>query len=266
MAVPPSSRLAAAVSAGEPLLFLSAHLDDAVLSCGGLIASLARQCPLTVATVFTAALAPPHTRAARSFLRQCSAPDAGTLFADRRAEDRDVLAGLGVSHLHLGATDALFRTREPRGAALARLGRAVPELVHRYPTYRFDIARGRIAAGDRALIACLTAQVADLTSALGTRIVLCPIGIGRHVDHLITRTAGERGAPHVVYYSDFPYDLTGVPDRAFLDRHHLAPWTWEHRIAEKRGLIRGYRTQADALFPDGEIPARPETYYEASPR
>ena len=265
-ALPPSSSLAAAASAGEPLLVLSAHLDDAVLSCGGLIAWLARRCPLTVATVFTAAGAPPHTRAARSFLRQCCAPDAGTLFADRRTEDRDVLDGLGVSHRHLGATDALFRTRDPRGPAQALLGRALPELVHRYPTYRFDIARGRVAAGDRALTAGLTTRVTELRDAVDARIVLCPVGIGRHVDHLITRTVGRRSADRVVYYSDFPYDLADAPDRAFLDRHRLVPWTWDHRIADKPALIRGYRTQAGALFPGGEIPVRPETYYEALPR
>jgi LmbE family N-acetylglucosaminyl deacetylase len=265
-ALPPSSTLAAAVAAGEPLLVLSAHLDDAVLSCGGLLGSLAQRCPVTVATVFTTAGARPPTRAARSFLRQCGAPDAGTLFADRQAEDRHVLERLGVAHRHLGAPDALFRAREPLGPVLDRLGRAVPELVHRYPTYRFDIAKGRVAAGDRGMIAGLTGRVAALAGSAGARIVLCPIGIGRHVDHLITRTIGERGARRVVYYSDFPYDLTGSPDRAFLARHRLAPWIWDGGIAEKRGLIRGYRTQAGALFPDGEIPARPETYFEAAPR
>jgi LmbE family N-acetylglucosaminyl deacetylase len=260
-----SPLLAAAAAAGEPLLFLSAHLDDAVLSCGALIATMARRCPLTVATVFTAAGAPPHTHAARSFLRQCSAPDAGTLFADRRTEDRDVLVGLGVHHVHLGATDALFRTRDPRSAALGRLGRVVPELMHRYPTYRYDIAKGRVASGDRALIAALTGQVTELMSTVGARLVLCPVGVGNHVDHLITRTLGAHQAGRVIYYSDFPYDRSAAPDRAFLDRHRLAPWIWDEGIAAKRQLIRGYRTQADALFPDGEIPEQPETYFEASP-
>jgi LmbE family N-acetylglucosaminyl deacetylase len=260
----PSPRLEAAVSAGEPLLVLSAHLDDAVLSCGALVETLARRCPLTVATVFTAAGEPPHTYAARSFLRQCSAPDASTLFADRRTEDREVLVELGVHHMHLGATDALFRTREPRITALGRLGSVVPELVHRYPTYRFDIAKGRVSSGDRALIANLTGQVTELMSTVGARLVLCPVGVGNHVDHLITRTIGERHADRVIYYSDFPYDRSDAPDPMFLDRHRLVPWTWDHRIAEKRRLIRGYRTQADALFPGGDIPEQPETYYEAA--
>ncbi|WP_211223813.1 PIG-L deacetylase family protein [Pseudonocardia asaccharolytica] len=257
----PSPRLDAAVSAGAPLLFLSAHLDDAVLSCGALLAALAPRCPVTVATVFTAATDPPHTRAARSFLRQCGATDADALFADRRTEDRDVLAGLGVAHVHLGAVDALFRTRGSR-AALGRLGRAVPELVHRYPTYRLDIARGRVAAGDRVLAAGLARQVSDLVATTGAELVFCPVGVGNHVDHLLTRGIGARLGRPVVHYSDFPYALSATPDRDFLERHRLWPWTWEHGIAEKRRLIRDYRTQADALFPGGTIPRRPEIYYE----
>jgi len=34
--------------------------------------------------------------------------------------------------------------------------------------------------------------------------------------------------------------------------------------AEKRKLIEGYRSQVDALFPDGEVPPRAEEYYLAS--
>ncbi|HXV93434.1 MAG TPA: PIG-L family deacetylase [Pseudonocardia sp.] len=256
----PSPRLDEVVSRGGPVLFLSAHLDDAVLSCGALIATLARHCPLTVATVFTEAGEPPHTRAARSFLRQCAAADAEGLFARRRAEDREVLGGLGVRHVHLGAPDALFRRRSR--AAPARLGRAVPELVHRYPTYRFDIARGRVSVGDRTLLAGLTRRVAELATTTGAELVFCPVGVGDHVDHLLTRAIGERTGRPAVLYSDFPYDLAAAPDPGFLRERRLTPWTWEHRITEKVRLVRGYRTQVDALFPGGRIPERPETYYE----
>ncbi|MCW0211868.1 MAG: PIG-L family deacetylase [Pseudonocardia sp.] len=259
MDVPGASAVAAAVADGSPVLVLSAHLDDAVLSCGGLLAAVAQRCPLTVATLFTAAAPPPHTHAATSFLRQCSAPDAATLFADRRAEDREVLDELGARLVHLGVTDALFR---PRSASLGPLGRALPELVHRYPTYRYDIARGRVSRGDRTLTADLVRRVAGLVEESGARLVLAPVGIGRHVDHLITRSVGAGQRVDVVHYSDFPYDLTGTADPAFLDAHRLEPWSWAD-VRAKEPLIRGYRTQVDALFPDGVIPLGPETYYEA---
>ena len=250
---------------GSPCLFLSAHLDDAVLSCGALVQALAKRCSTTVVTAFTAAGPRPHTLAARKFLRACAANDAGTLFQARRAEDRDVLDALGVEHVHLGLTDALFRRRNSRTALARQLGRLVPELAHRYPTYRFDIARGRVSRVDRSLTAILTAEVRKQLTRTRAEILFCPVGVGRHVDHIITRTIGEHFADRVVYYSDFPYNQSAAPDPRFVAAHRLIPWQWEEGVSEKERLIRAYRTQADALFPSGRIPAVPETYYVTSP-
>jgi LmbE family N-acetylglucosaminyl deacetylase len=257
-------RLQSAMSNGAACLFLSAHLDDAVLSCGALIHALAKRCAVTVATVFTAAGPTPHTRAGRSFLRQCASPDADTLFAQRRAEDREVLDRLGVDHVHLGMADALYRRRDSWVPATELVGSLVPELVHRYPTYRLDIAKGRVSRGDKGLRAHVSAQVGDLVTATGAQLLFGPIGVGRHVDHLIVRSVSEGFADRVVYYSDFPYDQSQRPDPGFIARHRLTRWSWERGIAEKPDLIRGYRTQADALFPDGKIPAVAETYYLAT--
>jgi LmbE family N-acetylglucosaminyl deacetylase len=257
-------RLERALSAGAACLFVSPHLDDAVLSCGALIQALAPRSEVTVATVFTAAGPAPHTFAARSFLRQCSASDANALFAARRAEDRTVLNGLGVECVHLGMTDALFRPREWGTPIIRRLVARLPELTHRYPTYRFDIARGRVSRGDDPLIERLAGEVANLCDRTGARLLFAPVGVGRHVDHLITRAAGERFPDRVVYYSDFPYDGFSGPDPRFIARHRLRPWRWDRGIADKAGLIQGYRSQVEALFPGGPIPTVPETYYVAA--
>jgi LmbE family N-acetylglucosaminyl deacetylase len=257
-AVPP--RLRDALEGRTTCLVLSPHLDDAVLSCGGLLRTLTERSSVTVATVFTKASPPPHTRAARSFVRQCQAHDVATLFADRRAEDRDVLDELGADHLHLGECDALFRRSSRRAAALGRLGRLMPELVHSYPTYRWDIAKGRVARTDSTLVDDLADRVDGLLTRLDAELLLCPIGVGQHVDHLIIRSVGAR-FPGVVYYSDFPYNRTSEPDHDFVGTNHLEAWTWTSNISEKASLIKGYRSQVDALFPDGRIPLEPEVYY-----
>ncbi len=258
MDVSRSAVLSAAVAAGDPVLVLSAHLDDAVLSCGALLTSLVEHCPVTVVTLFTAAGPPPHTRAARSFLRQCEVPEAEGLFAARRAEDGEVLSKLGVTWRHHGVIDALFRSRRVP-AGLDGLGRVVPELVHRYPTYRYDIAKGRVARADRAMPRVLAEELADLDA----KVVLAPIGVGAHVDHLITRRTGELLGRPVLRYSDFPYDYRGaLVDREYVARHGLKEWSWDADLTAKERLIRGYGTQVDALFPGGEIPLRPETYFE----
>jgi LmbE family N-acetylglucosaminyl deacetylase len=258
-------RVEQALSDGAVCLFLSPHLDDTVLSCGALIQALVPRSAVTVATAFTEAGPPPHTFAARSFLRQCAAHDADALFAARRAEDRAVLDRLGTAGVHLGMPDALFRRREFRVPVIRRLVAWCPELAHRYPTYRFDIALGRVSKGDTPLIERLTDEVARLCDRTRVELLFAPAGVGRHVDHLIARAVGERFPDRVVYYSDFPYDGSSAPDPRFIARHRLRPWRWDRDIAGKARLIRGYRSQVGALFPDGRIPAVPETYYVATP-
>jgi len=92
-------------------------------------------------------------------------------------------------------------------------------------------------------------------------VVLCPLGVGRHVDHVLVRSVGPELGRRVVYYADFPYALHSAPDPAFLAAHGLRRWASPADPAEKRGLIEGYRSQVDALFPDGQVPSRAEEYY-----
>ncbi|HEY2193335.1 MAG TPA: PIG-L family deacetylase [Actinomycetospora sp.] len=262
MSAPTSARapapVRAALDTGARCLVLSPHLDDAVLSCGALLGELAPRSEITVLTLFTEATDGPHGRAARSFLRQCAHPDAATLFRARRAEDRAVVGSLGARPEHLGLTDALFRRRDVP-TALAGVGRLVPELLHRYPTFRFDIARGRVSRGDRALRAELAARIA--ARAGEADLLLCPLGVGRHVDHLLTRDLGLAWPGPVVWFSDFPYALDHDPDAAFLRREGLRPWSFDEGLDAKDALVRGYATQVDALFPSGVVPRRPETYW-----
>ena len=258
MSDPVPAPLRSALTAGARCLVLSPHLDDAVLSCGALLRELAPRCEITVLTLFTEATDGPHGRAARSFLRQCAHPDAATLFRARRDEDRAVVEALGARPEHLGLTDALFRRRE-LPTALAPVARLVPELAHRYPTFRFDIARGRVSRGDRGLRADLAARIA--ARAGEADLLLCPLGVGRHVDHLLTRDLGLAWPGEVVWFSDFPYALEHSPDPAFVRRADLRPWSFDGGFETKESLVRGYTTQVDALFPSGVIPRLAETYW-----
>jgi hypothetical protein len=141
------------------------------------------------------------------------------------------------------------------------MGKTVPELVHRYPTYRFDIALGRISRGDTGLIGELHGTVVKEIESHAVGLVFCPVGVGRHVDHLIARSVGEQSVEQPVFYSDFPYNQHQQPDDTFLQRRSLTGWQWSGDLQAKHQRVRQYATQADALFPDGRIPLAPETYY-----
>lgn len=247
---------------GKPHLFLSPHLDDAVLSCASLIGTLVARGRVIVASVFTSSAPPPHSRTALSVMRRCGSPDAGELYADRRREDAEVLRSLGAEHAHFGFVDAAFRQRRLLGRpALRRLTRMLPELTHRYPTYRFDIARGRVSSGDRAVLADVTEHAFEMARTTGAGTLYCPLGVGRHVDHLLVRDVGAGWPGPVVYYSDFPYNETFRADARFVEDHGLTAFRWDNALPDKERFIRGYGTQLQLLFPEDRIPMVPEVYY-----
>jgi LmbE family N-acetylglucosaminyl deacetylase len=249
--------LTIATSKGTALIVLSPHLDDAVLSCGALLAAAGRRLPVTVLTFFTEAGPPPYTLSARRYLKLAGSTDAYDLYASRRAEDREVLEQMGVSWHHLGLPDGQFRRK--RGPAAQDRGQRLSWPDHIYPTYRLHLASGRISRKDAATLHRVTEAIAEAVST-EPALLLAPLGIGGHVDHRLVRTAAERSHSPVIYYSDFPYNLCGAVDGAFARRHALVKATWGHGLKEKAALIRGYRSQFPALFPDGHVPTVPEVY------
>ena len=241
--------------AGSAVLFVSPHLDDAVLSCGALLSHLAGTCPVTVLTVFSAAAQPAKSGlAARKTLRSLGIADADAHYEERRAEDIEVLKEAGASWVHLGLTDALYRRVGHSAKNPAGTGRAA------YPTYRFDAARGRVAPSDAGLSAEVGDMIREAAAASGATIVFGPLGVGRHVDHLITRNAVEASEVNAVYYSDFPYSISNAPDERFVHGASLRSYEWASGRAENAKLIAGYRTQFDLMFPNG-LPMSPETYW-----
>lgn len=247
------------IASGRPCVFVSPHLDDAVLSCGNLMLELVRRgVPVTVVTVFTEAGEKPETFSVKAFLRQCGVSDARALFAIRREEDRSVLEGIGARWEHLGFPDAMWR-KKPSGLS-SLLGRLLPELGHVYPTYRIHVTSGRVSRRDRGTEdRAETAIRQAVGRSGGDPILFFPLGLGRHVDHVLTHRLGRRFADRVAYYADFPYCLTDRPDVGALARRGLTRSVYEGADPKaKHPFIAMYATQH--LFA-GEIPAVPEEYF-----
>ena len=136
----------------------------------------------------------------------------------------------------------------------------MPEFEHIYPVYRLNITSGRIAPGDAGTLRDAASLIQRLAAA-GPALVLAPLGVGQHVDHVLVRTAAERSGADIAYYSDFPHNQHHPADRAFIKRNGLVEARWPLSLEAKADLVRAYRTQAGALFPGGRIPLVPEVFY-----
>ncbi|MFE5941712.1 PIG-L deacetylase family protein [Streptomyces sp. NPDC056480] len=248
------------VGSDVPILVLSPHLDDAVLSCGGLLGWAGRRAPVTVASLFTEAAPPPHTLSARQYLKQTGAETAEQLYAERRAEDLRVLERLDVGWRHIGLVDGLFRRLPRPRPGTGLLAGLLPELAHVYPTYRLHLSRGRVSPYDEETLRAVAETIDALLPGTDGGLVLAPLGVGGHADHVLVRTAAERCGRPVVYYSDFPYNQRADPDARFTGRHGLVARDWQRGLDRKAELIQGYGTQADAMFPGGRVPLTPEVY------
>ena len=258
--------LTAAIDSGIPMLVFSPHLDDAVLSCGGLILYARKRTQVTVVTLFTEGAPPPYTLSARRYLKLVGACRAEELFRERRAEDREVLEAMGVTCIHGKLTDALFR-RKPSGGHTSRWERLLPELGYVYPVYRIQITAGRMSPNDGPTLVAAR-DIVEKFAFPGPSLLLAPLGVGGHIDHVLTRTAAERSGARTIYYSDFPYNVRRLPhsqrhrpDVTFIQDNNLAEARWSGLLDAKAELIRAYRTQESMIFPDGHIPAVPERFF-----
>lgn len=241
------------ISERLPCLFVSPHLDDAVFSAGGLLAFLAPKTEVTVASIFTEPSPPPYSPAARGFMQTCGFTDAGELFRARRDEDEAVCSRLGARTVHLGHVDAAWRKRavpwSKRSAGPAGIG-------HRYPL-ALTLVSGWIALGDRGLKRQVARQLGELLPESG--VMFGPAGIGRHVDHLITRRACVAASASAVLWSDFPYS---IHSRWLGSEWAQGSEVWQLAGVHKRELLGEYRSQRewlDSLV--GELTQAPERFF-----
>jgi LmbE family N-acetylglucosaminyl deacetylase len=109
-----------------PVLVVSPHLDDGVMSCGCLIAGLARQRAVAVATVF-AGRPRAGDPAFGEWDRAAGFAPGSDVVGRRRTEDRSALAILGARPHWLSFCDSQYG-RSPQAGAIARRLARLPAL------------------------------------------------------------------------------------------------------------------------------------------
>ncbi len=213
-------------------IYISPHLDDAVLSCGGLIFDQSQAgIPVEVWTI-CAGDAPPGPLApmALSCHEEWGTGSAEETLALRRREDRRALEIVGAAGRYFDTPDCIYR-RLPGGEALYPDRFTGPR--HPHETDLDAAIAGSLAAGLRP-----------------DDSLICPLGVGGHLDHVLVRQAAERLGRKLRYYVDIPYFFTTSQERlpaAEGMQAQLEPVSEAGLHAWLAG-IRAYHSQIHALF------------------
>ncbi len=166
-------------------IYLSPHLDDGVLSCGGRIARQVRAGEhVQVVTVFAGDPAGDLSAFAQSLHQRWGLEKAAV--AARREEDRAALALLGAEAVHWNLPECVYRH--------ARDGS---------PLYPSELSLwGPLHPADEILEEEVTSRIARLP---GDAHLYVALGAGDHVDHRLVRRAAEATGRALVYYEEYPY-------------------------------------------------------------
>ena len=170
-------------------IYLSPHLDDAVLSAGGLIFEQTRSgIPVEIWTFMCGY--PPDgdvSPFAELLHKLWGFSSAEETVRERREEDRRAAAVVGAQVSHFDFLDCIYR----RGSNGEWLYNDISVPPHPEDA---DIP-GRIAETINARL-----QPDD--------VLVCQLAVGSHVDHVLVRQGAERVGQSLLYDIDIPYFLT----------------------------------------------------------
>jgi LmbE family N-acetylglucosaminyl deacetylase len=218
-------------------IYLSPHLDDAALSCGGQICQeTGKHHPILIVTVMAGE---PDANVklsdfAKSLHRRWElARDAVVV---RRAEDVVACQILQADHLHWSMPECIYRVDSATGKPC-------------YPSWE-SIITSRHPADER-VVDWLTHQLLQLPAA---DQIIAPLTAGNHVDHRLVRQAAEQVFGNtLIYYEDFPYvtdpeNLTAVLTSTPKDWQAMRIELTATAVRAKTEAVWAYASQRSTFF------------------
>lgn len=167
-------------------IYLSPHLDDAVLSAGGFLYEQTQAgIPVEIWTIVSGFPPPGElTPFAQLLHYMWETGNPEETVKARRKEDMEAARILGAKAVHFDVTDCIYR-RGPEGDAL-------------YLDIYVQLHPSEVQLPDQ-----IAGFIAPLLQADDR--VICQLGVGDHVDHLLVRQAAERLNRPLWYAADLPY-------------------------------------------------------------
>lgn len=217
-------------------IFLSPHLDDVALSCGGLVWDLTQQGHTLEIWSLMAGLPPDDEESpfAQEIHARWGVSGSEAILA-RREEDQASCAVLGSVARHFDWPDVIYRREALTGLPIVN---SDEELFSRSP--------------EPAVVGGI-AELLTQSLPAGAQVVL-PMGLGGHVDHQAVVLAGERVVQVTHAYADYPYILNKF-DHPLLTSgnwqkvpHHLgeaALKAWQAAVLRHKSQLSTFWRNAD---------------------
>lgn len=197
-------------------IYLSPHLDDVALSCGGLVWEQVHAGDTV--EIWTICAGSSHASDLSPFALELHTRwglgDEAT--AVRRAEDLASCRYLSAEARHFNIPDAIYR--QAKGESLP--GSKSPS---QYLYDSDDAIMGPIHPAESALVEDLRDQLRSI--APENAQFVSPLALGGHVDHRLVRAAIENASKSLLYYADYPYVL-----RTFSQLEDLHEKGWQQLI------------------------------------
>lgn len=216
-------------------IYLSPHLDDAALSCGGLIWEQAQAGDRVEVWTVCASDPPPGPLSPFAESLHARWKVGREAVTHRRAEDRASCQIMDAAWRHFSIPDCIYRRLE--GGA--------------HPYASEEALFSPLHAGEARLVEMLGRELAQ--AAPPEARLVCPLALGGHVDHRLARAAAEQTGLPLWYYADYPSVLQTASQ---LDQLRRAGWESIEFAVSKDGLsawvraVAAHASQISTFWPD----------------
>jgi LmbE family N-acetylglucosaminyl deacetylase len=184
-------------------IYLSPHFDDCAFSCGGLIWEQSSGGDNVQVWTICAGDVPAGALsqyAEEHHQRWQTGREAVEL---RKMEDMQAFEKIGAAYRFFPVPDCIYRRGGERYWAVSNDNNLSSEDPEGYLYTSSEAIFGSIHPAEVGLIQQLGEEFSRIMPE-GVEVV-CPLAIGGHVDHRLTRAAAESLGRNLWYYADFPY-------------------------------------------------------------
>ncbi len=195
-------------------IYLSPHLDDAVLSAGGLIHGQTQAgIPVEIWT-FMCGYSPEgeYSPIAQNLQKIWGFDSAEEVVRGRRVEDSNAASIVGATTVYFDFLDCIYRRAPISDASLPiqDASRTIPDaslLIQEASGTNGDWLYSEISVPPHPADVDLPAQIAAAVSVRlkPDDVLVCQLSVGSHVDHVLVRQAAELLGRPLIYDIDVPY-------------------------------------------------------------